>query len=114
MGTAPARASVSPAWGADTLVDPYDRSEYAEQSPFGQVVSDVASAASEVSAVMARLPTKSCTCSAPFLMPGCATGLSGLNLPTWFVPQSMRNTPRDARRSGLGTTTLAATRWIAR
>ncbi|BCJ50299.1 hypothetical protein Asp14428_17740 [Actinoplanes sp. NBRC 14428] len=83
--------------------------KYEDLSPLRQVVPEASRSASDEFAVMARLPTKSCTCSAPFLMPGCATGLSGLNLPLALVPQSTVKRPREAPARFLGTVTLGCT-----
>jgi hypothetical protein len=81
-------------------------------SPFLHVVPEASRSAFDEFVVMARLPTKSWTCSAPFLMPGCATGLSGLNLPLPLVPQSTVNEPFDASAPGAGFCTLGWTFWM--
>src|SRR3990170_3699123 len=86
--------------------------KYDDLSPLRQVVSDAARLSSLESAVMERLPTKSCTCWAPLRIPGWATGLSGLNLPFSFVPQSTVATPVEAPRRGGGALTFGATSWI--
>lgn len=59
--------------------------------------------------MIARLPTKSWTCSAPLRIPGWATGLSGLNLPLPFVPQSTVNRPGDPPAAGCGSRTFGGT-----
>ena len=92
--------------------------KYEDLSPLRHVVPEASRSALDEFAVMARLPTKSWTCSAPFLMPGCATGLSGLNLPLPLVPQSTVKEPFDAPAPGaalrtLGWTFSMATNWFS-
>jgi hypothetical protein len=86
--------------------------KYEDLSPLRQVVPEAARLSSLESAVIDRLPTKSCTCWAPLRIPGCATGLSGLNFPFSFLPQSTVNTPVEAPRRGGGAFTFGATCWI--
>ncbi|WP_306344951.1 hypothetical protein [Micromonospora sp. 4G55] len=44
--------------------------KYEDRSPLRQVVPDAARLSSVESALAERLPTKSCTCWAPFFTPG--------------------------------------------
>src|SRR3954447_21259252 len=86
--------------------------KYDDWSRLRQVVPDWVRLWSEESALIDTLPTKSCTCWAPFLMPGCATGLSGLSLRFPLVPQSTWKTPRDPPGVTCGVTTLGRTSLI--
>jgi hypothetical protein len=87
--------------------------KYEDLSPLRHVVPEASRSALDEFVVMARLPMKSWRCSAPFLMPGCATGLSGLNLPLPLVPQSTVKEPFDACAPGVRFRTVGWTFWMA-
>src|SRR5262249_42401779 len=86
--------------------------KYEDRSTLRHVVPDTSRLASVESAVMERLPTKSWTCWAPFLMPGWATGLSGLSFRLRLVPQLTVNVPVVPPCSTGGVTTFGATSWM--